>query len=253
MIVDGSGQRSTVRRARALEVVSLVLRPLAVERLVPRTASVLAGELKRLLIGNLRSWDEKLRTLMRVTEHRPRMYKGGNCQFTTPPYLSQNLLYRTQAKKIGNRVFRKEIPLKKKVKKSQKKDREKGLGSKAKGSTSGNKSVQMAAARKWAVDVVEAWKALPPSEGDRASALKMADEDRGPDRRDLTYLSKPLELTRVRYTRGILFAETLSEDVPRVVCRRETEVVAFGCTHRLVCDGGCRADRDGQGERSSDR
>ncbi|KAK9083940.1 hypothetical protein Scep_030411 [Stephania cephalantha] len=47
-------------------------------------ATVLAGELRRLLIGNQRSWDGKLMTLTRDTEQRPRMCKGGNYLFTRP-------------------------------------------------------------------------------------------------------------------------------------------------------------------------
>ncbi|KAK9166465.1 hypothetical protein Scep_001656 [Stephania cephalantha] len=130
--------------------------------LVPRRATVLAGKLRRLLIGNQRSLDEKLMTLMRDPEHMPQMYKGGNCLFTRPPCLQQNLLHRIQAKKIGNKLLRKKIPLNKKVKKRMHQEME-------------MKKMKVKRVR-WAVDVVTAWKAFPSSEGDKASALKMADE-----------------------------------------------------------------------------
>ncbi|KAK9140291.1 hypothetical protein Scep_009972 [Stephania cephalantha] len=178
----------------------LVRRPLEVKRIVvPRTASVLARELKPLLIGNLWNLDENLRTLMRVPGH------------------SHNLLHRIQAKKIGNRVLRKGILLKKKLEKSldQKmemmivtKMRKGRVKRKKKKKNKKGRVKRRIYASKWskkedhviralvvrlkvphqgtclskgqqrvkrAVDVVVAWKALSPSEGDRAFALKMAD------------------------------------------------------------------------------
>ncbi|KAK9107375.1 hypothetical protein Syun_023386 [Stephania yunnanensis] len=86
-------------------------------------------------------------TLMSDPEHRPQMCKGGEYLLTRPPFLGHNLLHWIQVKKIGNKLFRKMIPLNKKVKKI------------------------------WqVVDVVEAWKVLPPSEGDRESAMKKANK-----------------------------------------------------------------------------
>ncbi|KAK9147992.1 hypothetical protein Scep_006749 [Stephania cephalantha] len=138
---------------------------------------------------------------MRVPEHRPRMYKGGKCQFTRPPCLSQNLLHRIQAKKIGKRVFRKEIPLKKKVnnslgqkmemmkviemrkgrvKRKKNRKKKKGRTKRMKYASLGSKKedhVRRAlVVRPRVPHQGTTCKALPPSEGDRAFALKMADE-----------------------------------------------------------------------------
>ncbi|KAK9106846.1 hypothetical protein Syun_022857 [Stephania yunnanensis] len=55
---------------------------------------------------------------MKVQGHKLEMYKGGNCRFTKPPRLGHNLLHLIQTKKIGNRLLRKGIPLKKKLEKS---------------------------------------------------------------------------------------------------------------------------------------
>ncbi|KAK9104945.1 hypothetical protein Scep_021789 [Stephania cephalantha] len=45
------------------------------------------------------------------------MYKGGNCLFRRSPFLRWNLHHRIQTKKIGNKLFKKKIPLNKKLKK----------------------------------------------------------------------------------------------------------------------------------------
>ncbi|KAK9132417.1 hypothetical protein Scep_011945 [Stephania cephalantha] len=57
----------------------------SIEDTVPRQAIALAEKLRWLLIENQRSWDGKLMTLMRDPQHKPRMYKGGSFRKTPSP------------------------------------------------------------------------------------------------------------------------------------------------------------------------